>query len=227
MDEVLRERGADAHTVVARQVEARAVAVEKFREIAMRVALAIVAELVVEAFFQRAAGCFEHPHAPLAHDGGGVAGGLQELRDGDGVGRQRELALDGDFPVAAHGGVAAVETGHQRSAGGGADAGAAIRLGVARALAGHTVEPRGLDEFLTVGADVALSEVIAQNENDVRWGGCGGLGGADGEREGEKDEGGEETGGHGRRGTIPGWLFSWHLFCRHRRRRVRGRRGGG
>ena len=94
------------------------------------------------------------------------------------------MALDGDFPVAAHGGVTAVETGHERSAGGGADAGAAVSLEVARALAGHAIEPRGLDELLAVGADVTLREVVAEDENDV---GLRRGGGVEGREDGEDD----------------------------------------
>jgi hypothetical protein len=73
LDDVLRVDRADAVAGVAGEVELHAIAVKEFREIRMRVALAVVADLVIEALFQRAAGGVEHPHAPLAGDGGGVA----------------------------------------------------------------------------------------------------------------------------------------------------------
>ena len=158
----------------------------------MRVALAVVAEEVVEAVLQRAARGVEHPHAPLAHAGGGVAVILEDLGHGDRAGRQRELALGLDLAVGAHRAVPAVLAEHERRAARGADGGAAIPLGEARAFLGHAVEVRRLDELLPVAADVALGEVIAQDEDDVRLArlGRGDEGGADQEEERRQLHGG-------------------------------------
>jgi hypothetical protein len=56
-------------------------------------ALAIVAELVIETLFQRAACGVEHAHTPFAGHRGRVAGGFQNLRHSDGLGWQRKLSL--------------------------------------------------------------------------------------------------------------------------------------
>lgn len=55
----------------------------------MRVTLAVVTELMIEAFPQRTAGRVEHPHAPLAHDGRGIPGRFQDLRNRHRSGRER------------------------------------------------------------------------------------------------------------------------------------------
>ena len=192
LDEFLRVSLADALAGVAREFEPLVVAVEIGREVAVGVALAVVAEEVVEAVLQRAAGGVEHAHAPFAHAGGGVAVILKDLGHRDGAGRQRELALGLDLAIGAHRAVAAVLADHERGAARGADGGAAIALGEARAFLGHAVEVRRLDEFLPVAADVALGEVVAQDEDDVRLArfGRGGEGG-----ESQKEERGQLHGG--------------------------------
>ena len=54
--------------------------------------LTVVAEEMIEAFFQRTASGIKLPHAPFARAGGGVTGGLENLRHGHrGLG-QRKLA---------------------------------------------------------------------------------------------------------------------------------------
>ena len=154
----------------------------------MRVALAVVAEEVVEAVLQRAARGVEHAHAPLAHAGGGVTVFLEDLRHRDGAGRQRELALGLDLPVGTNGAVAGVLAEHERRAARGAHGGPAVTLGEARALLGHAVQVGRLDELLPVAADVALGEVIAEDEDDVRF---ARFGSGDNGRENQKSERGK------------------------------------
>ncbi len=193
-DEVLGVDGAfgfDAGTgVVARQVDTPVVVVEIGGEVAVGVALAVVAEEVVEAVLERAAGGVEHAHAPLADDGGGVAGGLEEFGDGEGAGREGHLALGLDLAVCSDGGMAHVEAGDEGGSRGGADGGAAVGLGVAGAFAGHAVEAGGLDELLPEAADVALGEVVAEDEDQVGPGGLSSRGYGGGAAEGEEAEGG-------------------------------------
>ena len=62
-----------------------------------------------------------------------------------------------------------MQTGKKRSSAGCTDGGAAVCLLVARALGGHLVQMRGLDQLLTVNTDVALGDVIAENKNEVWW----------------------------------------------------------
>ena len=79
----------------------------------MRVALAVVAEEMVEAGLQRAARRVEHAQAPFADAGRRVARVLEQLRNGERARRQRHLAFGLDFAVGADGRVAAVQSHHQ------------------------------------------------------------------------------------------------------------------
>ena len=72
-----------------------------------------------------------------------------------------------------------VQSGHERGAGRRADRRAAERLRVARALARHAVEARGLNELLPIGADVTLREIVAEDENDIGLRGLSGGGGVE------------------------------------------------
>jgi len=56
-----------------------------------------------------------------------------------------------------------------------ADRGAAVALGEPRAFLRHAVEVRRLDQLLSVATEVALREVVAQDEDDVRFTGLGGA----------------------------------------------------
>ena len=166
LDQVLRvDRAVLAG--IAGQIDARRRGRKRW-EIRVGMALAVVAELVVEPVPERTARRVEHPHPPLAHHGGGVARAQQHLRHRDRSGRQRQLALGLNFPVAAHRRVAGVQAGHQRGPRRRAHTRAAVGLRVARAFARHAIEARGLDQLLTVNADVTLREIVAEDEDDVR-----------------------------------------------------------
>jgi hypothetical protein len=211
------------------------VVVVKIRgEITVRVALAVVAEEMIEPVLQRAAARVEHAHAPLADGGGCVAGGLEQLSDGEGALRQRLLALGLDFAVRADRRMARVQPGHQRRAARCADGRAAIGLQVARALARHPVEVRRLDQLLSVHAHVALREIVAEDEDEVGLRRGQATGGS--EREPQHRER-EELGFHGRAivGRTPrGWragkgagkrLAAFGragLSCAHERRDAQG-----
>jgi hypothetical protein len=69
----------------------------------VRVALAVVAEEVVEAVLQRAARRVEHAHPPFAHAAGGVPCVLEQPRHGERPGRQRHLAFRLNLAVRADG----------------------------------------------------------------------------------------------------------------------------
>jgi hypothetical protein len=96
----------------SRQFEALVVVVKIRGEITVRVALAVVAEEMIEPVLQRAAARVEHAHAPLADARGGVAHALEQLRHGWRVLRQRHLSLRLDLPIGADRAMSAVQAGH-------------------------------------------------------------------------------------------------------------------
>jgi hypothetical protein len=95
-------------------------------------------------------------------------------------GRQRQLAFGRYLVVAAGRSMAGVQAGKERRTTGGADTRAAIHLKVARALGGHSIESRCLDQLLPVAAEIALGNVVAEDENEVRPLAFGRIGGAGG-----------------------------------------------
>jgi len=70
--------------------------------------------------------------------------------------------------------MAHVQPGHQRRPRRRAHRGAAVRLRIACAFAGHAVEVRRLDQLLAIAADVALGEIVAEDEDQIGLGGRGG-----------------------------------------------------
>ena len=172
-DEILRVDFANGFAVIAFEREPLVVIVEVSGEVTMGVALAIVAEEVVETDFEGAACSIEHAHAPFADAGGLVTGLFEELGHGNGGGGQRHLAFGLDLAVGADRAMAHVQAGHQRGTGGSADAGAGVGLGEAHALGCHAVEVRRLNQLLPVATDVAHGEVIGEDEDEVGFFGSG------------------------------------------------------
>src|SRR5687767_4068826 len=105
----------------------------------MRVALAVIAEEMIEPLLQRIARGAKHSHSPLAHAGSRVVRILQNLRDGDGLCGKRQLAAGRDLPIAAHRTMSAVQSSKKRCTAGRADSCAAIRLREPRAFLCHAI----------------------------------------------------------------------------------------
>ena len=152
---------------------------DRFREIRVGDRLAVVAEEVVEALVVRVAGGADRAEPPLAHRGGGVAGLLKFFGDGEGIGGDRVLAtvlelwkVDLRLQVAADLGVAEVFAGHQDAARGGADRRPGVVAGEAQPLAGEAVDVGGADLLLSVAAELAIAEVVGEDEDEVRPGSC-------------------------------------------------------
>ena len=87
LNQILRIGFANAFAIVAGQIKTLVVVVEIGWEITVRVPLAIVAEEMVETFFQRTAGRVEHSHAPFSHARRRVTCVFENLRDGHRLGR--------------------------------------------------------------------------------------------------------------------------------------------
>ncbi len=133
----------------------------------MGVALAVVAEEMIDALIERTAAGIEEAHAPFAKGGGRVTRGLRDLRDRDGLVRQRQLAFGRNFVVAADRTVTGVQAGEKRRPARCANAGAAVRLQITRSLGGHLIDSRRLDQLLPVAPQVALGDVIAEDKDEI------------------------------------------------------------
>lgn len=105
--------------------------------------------------------------APFADERGAVAEGAQRFGEGEVL--LGEGALAARTPgVLADGGVAAVQSGEEGAAGGGADRGGGVGVGEAQSLGGQGVQARGVDQFLAVGTEFAVAEVVGEDDHEVR-----------------------------------------------------------
>ena len=174
---VLGQRRVARHRRVVVQRDALEVAPEVIRIIAVRVALAVVAEKPVEALVDRVALRAGKAESPFAERAGAVAVAAQQLGDrllrlGDGP-----LAFRFHFAVVAYEGVPGMFAGDEHAARRRADGVAAVVAREAHALRGQAVEVWRLDFFLPVAAQLRVAEVVGEDEDDVRPGrlGLGGL----------------------------------------------------
>ena len=124
--------------------------------------------------------------APLADEPGGIAGLIHEVGDGEGVGGHGRLAFGLDFLVAADRGVAVVLARHERASRRRADRRAGVGLGEPHALGREPVDVRRLDELLPETAEVAVAEVIREDEDDVGPVRCNHRAGAHGRHEDQR-----------------------------------------
>ena len=135
--------------------------------VVVRVVLVEVAKEVVEAFAVGDARCARLSQSPLADDARSVARAFENLRDG-------HVLLSQRYPLAAPPHVATdvcvplMQPRHQAGARGGADGGGRVELCEAQPLARHAVEVRRPDELLAVAAEVAVAQVVGENQDDVR-----------------------------------------------------------
>ncbi len=135
-----------------------------------------VAEPLVEALPVGHAGGAGFAQAPFAGDSGCVAGFFEDFGYSEIFGFEGQASFRADAAssglVAADAGVAGVQAGHEDAAGRGADRGAGVALGEAAAFGGEFVYVRSLDMFLAVTAEIAVSEVIGHDENNVGFAGA-------------------------------------------------------
>ncbi len=127
----------------------------------MRVPLVEIAEPVIEALPVRDAGAVGLAEAPLADYPGGVAGLFQQLGDGY-IRRPKRHA-----GVAADQRVARMQAGHQAAARRSADRASGVVIGEAHPLGGKLIDIRRFDCLLPVAAQVAVAQIVGQNENNI------------------------------------------------------------
>ena len=158
--------------------------------------LTVVAVETVEALLERDAVGARAAEAPFAETAGSVARGLEKFRERDGVGGDGELALGFQLAIIADERVAGMFAGHKHATRGSADVVAGVVLGEFQALGGEAIEVRRADDFLAERADVAVAEIVGEDENDVRRATRSRV---DRCREGDDAEGEREEaeGGHG------------------------------
>ena len=117
--------------------------------------------------------------APLADEAGAVAAFVEHFAESPFVRLQR-----GPGHVAANLQVAGVFAQHERGAGRRANGAAGIEIRETHPFGGEAVEIRRLDLRLAVAAEVAVAEVVGEDEHDARpaWRGRVGVRGVVGAR---------------------------------------------
>ena len=109
---------------------------------------------------------------PFSDDAGRVADLLQRLGQGDLGGRQTVVRVLEEHPLAPaeHPAPQVYAPGQQGRPARRADRGLRVEAGPALALGGHAVEVGRADRRVPVGAEVAVAEVVGEDDDDVgRW----------------------------------------------------------
>src|SRR5439155_3306303 len=112
--------------------------------------------------------------------------GLESAGDGDFFGLQatgRSPVKHAAFFAAGHAGADGQSTGEQGSAAGGADTGGDIKIGELHAFTGHSIEVGSANAGMTVTTQIAIAEVVGQDNDDVRRAGGGDQGESDEEEQ--------------------------------------------
>ena len=107
---------------------------------------------------------------PLADAGGGVALGLESLGQRDLVGRQPAGGVGEQHAARCRWHMPAADrqpAGEQRRPARRADLGRRVELREPHALGGHAVEVRRADGRVAVAAEVAVAEVVGEDDDDV------------------------------------------------------------
>ncbi|MDB6065803.1 MAG: hypothetical protein JWR26_2011 [Pedosphaera sp.] len=135
-------------------------AVEELGEVFIGLGFFEETEPLVETFLGRDAGGAGSAEAPDAECAGVIAGLFEEFGEGEVVGFER----DGAFATDA--GVAGVFAGQERGARGSGCGTASVEAGEAQAFRGECVDVGRPDLGLAVAAEVAVAEVIGEDEED-------------------------------------------------------------
>ncbi len=102
------------------------------------------------------------PQAPFAAQTRGIAGRFQHRGHG------RVVRLQFIFIVPPHAAVAGVQPGHQRAARWRTHRAAGVELSEPHAAGGQAIDVRRFDLLLAIAAQIAVAEIIGQEEHDVR-----------------------------------------------------------
>ena len=147
------------------------IVIKKRRKERVGVSLAVVAIEAVEPLADRGAGGVGRPEAPFPESSCRLALRPEGLGDGDNLRADRPLA--GKRPsiagvsVIANFSVAEMTAGHEDTTGRGANRSSGVVSEESDPLTGKSVNIRGFYFRLTVAPELAPSEVIGEDENDV------------------------------------------------------------
>ena len=167
-------------TVIAGLRNLLIVAPEKFREVVVGVALAVVTKEQVKALAVRVTTCPEVPESPLTDGSGGITLSLEVLGNGyfaigDWVLSREGMGLGSSVlwvAVITDIGVSRMFAGHQHTTAGRAYRLTRVVLGEFNALGCYFVYMGSLDPFLPVTTQFGIPEVICQDENNVGFVSC-------------------------------------------------------
>ena len=129
--------------------------------------LTIVSVEAVEAHFRRVGDRSRIAESPLPEAARGVSGVPEHLGQRVRTGFHRHLSFRIGALVAAYVGVTRMLSRHQRGSRGSRNGGAGVALRECHALICQLLEVWRADQPLSVGADVADTEVVGEDENDV------------------------------------------------------------
>ena len=157
--DALAVRAGVGHDVAQRH--AGVVPPERSRVVIVCVGLVEVAEEIIKALVVRRGRAVLVAEAPFTDERGVIAGLFEQAGDGAVLGFQPDLG------IAADGGVAGVLAGHEHAARRRADGGAGVELREAQALRRQPVDVRCGDLLLPVAPEVAVAEIVGEDEDDV------------------------------------------------------------
>src|SRR5580765_2487441 len=89
------------------------------------------------------------------------------MGDGDAVAGHGLLALGFDFLIAPDGAVAGVQAGHEGAAAGSTDGGSGVTLSKSHPLSGEAIDAGCANQFLPEAANIAVAQVVGEDEDDV------------------------------------------------------------
>lgn len=142
--------------------------IEVSRVVVMRMALPVVAKEAVKAAFEWLAGVTRFPKAPLSKASTNVAEVTEELTQNGDVCRDRHLLIFTDILVVTDRCVSGVEACHEDASRWGADRASAVVSRESHATFGELVDVWCGEASLAKAGDIAVAEVICEDEDDVR-----------------------------------------------------------
>lgn len=130
-------------------------------------ALAVVSEKAIDALLQWRSGGIRTAQSPFAKGAGGITILLESPRERKSIGRERKLSLGFNFAIIADDRVPGVFSGKKDAARRRADSISCVMLSETHAFSGETIKVRRADFGLAISADIAVAEVVGQEEDNV------------------------------------------------------------
>ena len=127
-------------------------------------------EEFIEPLFSRqtAVGLARIPQPPFANQAGPVASPLQQRSDRQIVASKRLRPGIVSAGVSTNPSVPVMQSRHQDTPGGSTDGRPGIKVRKSHALASHLVKTRSFDDLLPITTQFTVSQVVRQDENEIR-----------------------------------------------------------